>query len=53
MSIVTAESASLRVGGIAEELSLLLGTRVDVVAPPLLRGVVSASALADSVAAGV
>ena len=40
----------LRVAGIAEELSELLGTRVDVVAPPLLRGEVSASALADSVA---
>lgn len=40
----------LRVAGIAEELSELLGTRVDVVAAPLLRGEVSASALADSVA---
>lgn len=39
-----------RVAGIAEELSELLGTRVDVVATPLLRGEVSASALADSVA---
>lgn len=40
----------LRVAGIAEELSELLGTRVDVVAASLLRGEVSASALADSVA---
>lgn len=40
----------LRVAGIAEELSGLLGTRVDVVAASLLRGDVSASALADSVA---
>jgi len=40
----------LRVAGIAEELSELLGRRVDVVAPSLLRGEVSASALADAVA---
>jgi predicted nucleotidyltransferase len=40
----------LRVAGIAEELSELLGTHVDVVAASLLRGEVSASALADSVA---
>lgn len=40
----------LRVAGIAEELSELLGTRVEVVAASLLRGEVSASALADSVA---
>lgn len=40
----------LRVAGIAEELSGLLGTRVDVVAASLLRGDVSANALADSVA---
>jgi predicted nucleotidyltransferase len=40
----------LRVAGIAEELSGLLGTRVDVAAASLLRGEVSASALADSVA---
>jgi predicted nucleotidyltransferase len=40
----------LRVAGIAEELSGLLGTRVDVVAASLLRGEVSASALEDSVA---
>ena len=40
----------LRVAGIAEELSELLGTRVDVVAASLLRGEGSASALADSVA---
>ena len=40
----------LRVAGIAEELTQLLGARVDVVAPLLLRGEVAASALADSVA---
>lgn len=40
----------LRVAGIAEELSGLLGIRVDVVAASLLRDEVSASALADSVA---
>lgn len=40
----------LRVAGISEELTHLLGTRVDVVTPSLLRGEVSASALADSVA---
>ena len=40
----------VRVAGIAEELSELLGTRVDVVAASLLRGEVSAGALADSVA---
>lgn len=40
----------LRVSGIAEELSALLGARVDVVATSLLRGEVSASALADAVA---
>ena len=39
----------LRVAGIAEELSQVLGLRVDVVAPSLLRGEVSASALSDSV----
>ncbi len=40
----------LRVSGIAEELTQLLGTRVDVVATSLLRGEVSSSALADAVA---
>ena len=40
----------LRVAGIAEELSLLLGTRVDVVATSLLRSEVSASTMADTVA---
>jgi len=40
----------LRVAGIAEELSQLLDTRVDVVAVSLLRSEVSASALAESVA---
>jgi predicted nucleotidyltransferase len=40
----------LRVAGIAEELSQLLDTRVDVVTASLLRSQVSASALAESVA---
>ncbi len=40
----------LRVAGVAEELSQLIGTRVDVVATSLLRDEVSSSALADSVA---
>lgn len=40
----------LRVAGVAEELSELLGLRVDVVAAPLLRDEVSATALADAVA---
>ena len=40
----------LRVSGIAEELTELLGTRVDVVATSLLRGAVSSSAHADAVA---
>jgi predicted nucleotidyltransferase len=40
----------LRVAGIAEELSELLGLRVDVVAATLLRDEVSATALADAVA---
>lgn len=40
----------LRVSGLAEELSALLGVRVDVVAVPLLRDEVSATALADAVA---
>jgi uncharacterized protein len=40
----------LRVAGIAEELSQLLGTRVDVVATSLLRSEVSASTMADAVA---
>lgn len=40
----------LRVSGIAEELSQLLGTRVDVVTTSLLRREVSASAMADAVA---
>jgi len=39
----------LRVSGIAEELSDLLGMRVDVVAGSLLRGEVSANAYADAV----
>lgn len=40
----------LRVSGLAEELSELLGTRVDVVAEPLLRDQVSVTALGDAVA---
>lgn len=40
----------LRVAGLAEELSELLGVRVDVVAAMLLRDEVSATALADAVA---
>lgn len=39
----------LRVAGIAEELGQLLGRRVDVVTPSLLRTEVSANALADAV----
>ncbi len=38
----------LRVSGLAEELSELLGVRVDVVAVSLLRDEVSATALADA-----
>ena len=40
----------LRVSGIAEGLSELVGSRVEVVAASLLRGEVSSSALADAVA---
>ena len=40
----------LRVSGIAEELIVLLGAKVDVVAASLLRGDVSSSAHADAVA---
>lgn len=40
----------LRVAGIAEELSEVLGMRVDVVSATLLRDEVSASALSDAVA---
>ena len=40
----------LRVSGLAEELSELLGVRVDVVAASLLRDAVSATALHDAVA---
>ena len=39
----------LRVSGIAEELSLLLGRKVDVVTSSLLRSEVPATALADAV----
>ena len=38
----------LRVAGVAEEMSQLLGLRVDVVAESLLRDEVSSSALADA-----
>jgi hypothetical protein len=38
------------VSGLAEELSELLGARVDVVAASLLRDEVSATALGDAVA---
>ncbi|MEX0429260.1 nucleotidyltransferase family protein [Nocardioides sp. DS6] len=40
----------LRVAGLSEELSALLGVRVDVVAKALLRREVSATALSDAVA---
>ena len=40
----------MRVAGISEELSILLGVQVDVVADGLLRREVSATALADAVA---
>jgi predicted nucleotidyltransferase len=40
----------LRVAGLAEELSGLLGVRVDVVAATLLRDEVSATAIKDAVA---
>ena len=40
----------LSVAGLAEELSVLLGVRVDVVTAALLRDEVSATALADAVA---
>ena len=40
----------LRVAGLAEELSELLGLRVDVVAAALLRDEVSSTALADAIA---
>jgi predicted nucleotidyltransferase len=39
----------LRVAGIAEELRQLLGHKVDVVTPTLLRSEVSATAMADAV----
>ncbi len=45
-----AGNALLRVAGLAEELSDLLGVRVDVVAAALLRDEVSTTALADAVA---
>ncbi|MGC1208723.1 MAG: hypothetical protein WA880_12280 [Ornithinimicrobium sp.] len=43
----------LRVAGLGEELSGLLGVRVDVVAATLLRDEVTATALADAVAVAV
>ncbi len=46
-------NALLRLAGIAEELSDLLGRRVDVVTAPLLRGEVSTTALTDAVAVEV
>lgn len=45
-----AGNALLRVAGMSEELSDLLGVKVDVVAAELLRREVSATALADAVA---
>ncbi|WP_309617236.1 nucleotidyltransferase domain-containing protein [Salinibacterium sp.] len=39
----------MRVAGIGEELSQILGVRVDVVTDELLRDAVSATALADAV----
>jgi predicted nucleotidyltransferase len=39
----------LRVAGISEELLMLLGVKVDVVAAELLRSEVSATALADAI----
>lgn len=42
-------NALLRVAGIGEELSGILGVRVDVVADVLLRNEVSVTALADAV----
>lgn len=40
----------LRIAGLSEELSAVMGTRVDVSAEPLLRDGVSASAREDMVA---
>ncbi|MPV38926.1 nucleotidyltransferase family protein [Georgenia subflava] len=40
----------LRIAGLGEEFSQVLGTRVDVVTPSLLRTRVSETALADAVA---
>ena len=45
-----ARNELLSVAGLAEELSVLLGVRVDVVTAALLRDEVSATALADAVA---
>lgn len=42
-------NALLRVAGVAEELSQVMGVRVDVVTESLLRDTVSSSALADAV----
>ena len=43
-------NALMRVAGISEELSMLIGVQVDVVAAELLRREVSATALVDAVA---
>lgn len=48
--IPEAGNALLRIAGLAEELSELLGVRVDVVTTTLLRNEVSATALSDAVA---
>ena len=48
--VATGGNDLLRVAGISEEFSLILGMRVDVVTPSLLREGVSATALADAVA---
>ena len=45
----TGGNVLLRVAGIGEELSDLLGVKVDVVTAALLRGPVAASALADAI----
>ncbi|SFC31668.1 hypothetical protein SAMN04487968_105148 [Nocardioides terrae] len=43
-------NALLRIAGLSEELSVLLGVRVDVVSQELLREPVAASALLDAIA---
>jgi predicted nucleotidyltransferase/uncharacterized protein (DUF1778 family) len=44
------ENSLLRIAGLSEELSVLLGVQVDVVAAEMLRDEVSATALAEAVA---